>query len=305
MNRIAIVGSGSIGLYYGGKLAANDRDVSFLVRSGYDEARREGIRAFSPDSGDVHLRSPSVHRSSADIGPCDLVIVALKATSNGVLEEIIPPLLHGDTALVTFQNGLGNEDFLADRFGAGRVMGGLCFVCLTRSSPTVVNHMGRGTLSLGEHLRSPLPRTHALAAAFNAAGVETRVVEDLAGERWRKLVWNIPFNGLAVSEGGITVDRILADPALAAECRALMDETIEIANTLGHPIPATYADFQIERSLPMGPYQPSTLVDWLAGNELEIEPIWGEPLRRARAAGLPVPHLAALHEKLNSVRRRA
>jgi len=292
--RIAIVGSGSVGLYYGGKLAADGHDVRFLLRSGHGEALSEGIRIYS-ETGNVDLSRPQAVRTTREIGPSDLVIVAVKATANESLPHLLRPLLGETTMLLTLQNGLGNEEFLAGHFGAERVLGGLCFICLTRRTPASVDHVGRGLVTIGEHGRRPLPRTRMVVEAFHHAGVEARLVEDLAEERWRKLVWNVPFNGLAVAAGGVTTDKILADPALHAECRALMAEVIATANALGHPIEPEYADFQIERTYPMGPYKPSTLVDWLAGQELEIEPIWGEPLRAAQAAGVAVPHLQRLY----------
>ena len=294
---IAVVGSGSIGLFYGGRLAASGNAVRFLLRSGYDEAAAKGIRIHS-GSGDIHLPEPRIFRSVREIGPVDLVLVAVKATANAALTDLLPPLLHPETRILTLQNGLGNEEFLAGLAGADRILGGLCFVCLTRRTPASVDHIGHGTLSLGEFSGPPQTRTHAVADALRRSGVETHVVESLAAERWRKLVWNVPFNGLAVARGGVTTDRILADPSLLAECRALMREVIRVANALGFPIEPEYAEFQIERTGPMGAYRPSTLVDWQVGGELEIEPIWGEPLRRAREAGIPVPHLAELYETL-------
>jgi 2-dehydropantoate 2-reductase len=298
--KIAVLGSGSIGLYYGAKLASAGEDVHFLLRSGYDEAVKDGIHVFSPD-GDVHIHPVHAHRDVASIGACDLVMVALKTTQNAVLDEVIPPLLGSDTILLTMQNGLGSDDALAARYGAGQVLGALCFVCLTRRTPAQVDHFGHGVISLGEYGRPPQARTEELAGRFRRAGVETRVVADLAGERWKKLVWNIPFNGLAVAAGGVAVDRLLADPALEAEVRALMDEVIRAADALGHPIRPDFAEFQIERTRTMGAYQPSTLVDYLAGRELEIDSIWGEPLRRAIEAGVEMPHLEELHARLLAI----
>jgi 2-dehydropantoate 2-reductase len=297
---IAIVGSGSVGLYYGGKLAADGHDVRFLLRSGYDEAARAGLRIYSPSGGDIHLPDARIFRDPSAIGPVDWVIVALKATSNPALPALVAPLLHEHTALLTLQNGLGGDAELARLFGADRVLGGLCFVCLTRRSPAAVDHIGHGTLSIGEFGRPALPRTHAIVDAFRAAGIDARVVDDLATERWRKLAWNIPFNGLAVAAGDKTTDQILADPALHAECRALMEEVLATANALGLPIEASYADYHIERTYPMGAYVPSTLVDWRAGRELEIEPIWGEPLRQAAAAGRSMPRLRRLYDQLRA-----
>ena len=151
---------------------------------------------------------------------------------------------------LTLQNGLGNEELLAALFGAERVLGGLCFVCLTRRTTASVDHFGHGMLSIGEYAGSPLTRTRVLVEAFCKSDIDARVVDDLATERWRKLVWNIPFNGLAVAESGLTVDKILGDPKIKARCRALMNETIAAATALGHPIEQQYADLQIERTYP-------------------------------------------------------
>jgi 2-dehydropantoate 2-reductase len=298
--KIAVLGSGSIGLYYGAKLGAAGEEVHFLLRSGYEEAARDGIRIFSPE-GNLHVQPVLAHRDTASIGPCDLVVVALKTTQNAVLDALIPPLLGPDTMLLTLQNGLGSDETLAARFGAERVLGGLCFVCLTRRTPAQVDHFGHGSVSLGEFNRSPQSRTEQVAKAFRRADIETRVVENLAAERWKKLVWNIPFNGLAVTEGGIAVDRILADPRLEAEVRALMAEVIATAAALGHTIRPDFIDFQIDRTRTMGAYQPSTLIDFLAGREIELDAIWTEPLHRARAAGVPTPHLEALVKNLQRV----
>ncbi len=295
--KIAVVGSGSIGLFFGAALASRGGDIHFLMRSGYAAALSSGIRIHSAEHP-IALPYPQVACEPHDIGPCDGVLVALKATANPSLPALVAPLLGGKTWVLTLQNGLGNDEFLASHFGAERILGGLCFICLTRRNPVEVDHVGHGTLSIGEFGRPPQDRTHRIVADFSAAGIETRLAEDLALERWRKLLWNIPFNGLCTAEN-CTVDRVLADPELFRTCRALMDEVRAIAAAEGHDIPSSYADHQIERTRAMGAYQPSTLVDFRAGNELEIDPIWGEPLRRAVAAGVPAPHLAELARRLS------
>jgi 2-dehydropantoate 2-reductase len=138
----------------------------------------------------------------------------------------------------------------------------------------------------------------AISTLFAGAGVRTTVGDDLDELRWRKLVWNVPFNGLAITAGGITTDRILADPALEAEARALMHEVIGAAAKLGHVIPERFVEANVASTREMGAYRPSSLIDYLAGREIEIESIWGEALRRARAAGAEVPHLERLYAGL-------
>jgi 2-dehydropantoate 2-reductase len=299
---IAVVGSGALGSYYGAKLARQGADVRFLMRADLEVVRRTGLRV--REQGEEWTVPVKAFGSTAEIGPVDLVIIGLKTTANADVEKLIPPLLHERTLLLTLQNGLGNEEFLATRWGVERVLGGLCFVCLNRVAPGVIEHYGHGTLSLGEYGRAPMDRTRTIGGMFSTAGVETHIVENLITERWRKLVWNIPFNGLAIATGGRTCDLLLADAGLWAQVRALMLETIAAAGALGHQIPESFADYQIERTYPMGPYKPSSMIDWQQGRAVEVESIWGEPWRQGSAAGAALPRLELLYRLLSTLTSR-
>src|SRR5258708_1791312 len=114
--KIAVVGSGAVGSYYGGGLARHGADVHFLMRGGLDAARRNGLTIRST-LGDFHLPKVHAHARTEEIGPCDFVLVATKSTSNPALPPLIAPLIGPDTSIVTLQNGLGNEEFLASHFG--------------------------------------------------------------------------------------------------------------------------------------------------------------------------------------------
>jgi 2-dehydropantoate 2-reductase len=300
--RIVIVGSGAIGSYYGSKLAYYGRDVHFLMRGDLYAVRKRGLHIRSKGEN-IHVAKVNCHTSTEEIGPSDLVIIALKATSNDALPALLSPLLHEKTALLTLQNGLGSEEFLAEHFGAERVLGGLCFVCLNRIAPGVIEHYDYGRVAIGEFRRYPQPRTHDIAWEFKRCGIVCSVIEDLVLERWRKLVWNIPLNGLSVVAGGIDTAAILADENLRRLTLELMDEVISIANRCGHVLPTAAALEQMKRTETMGAYKPSTLIDYLAGRPLEIEAIWGEPYRRARAAGVAAPHLENLYQQLLSLDR--
>ncbi|CAN5245311.1 putative 2-dehydropantoate 2-reductase [soil metagenome] len=298
--RIAVVGAGAIGGYYGAKLAHHGRDVHFLMRGDLRERRRLGLRVQGKGE-DFRLARLNCYSTTEEIGPCDLVLIALKATSNQDLLPLLPPLLHEETMLLTLQNGLGNEEFLAEHFGAKRVIGGLCFVCLNRVSPGVIEDYDHGRVVLGEFGGYPLPRTHEVSWEFKRSGVVCSVAGNLGLERWRKLVWNIPFNGLAITAGGVDTAGIMGDERLRATTLALMDEVIAAANKCGYALPTAVALEQMKRTDEMGAYKPSTLIDFEAGKALEIEAIWGEPLRRARAAGCEVPQFAALYEQLQEI----
>jgi 2-dehydropantoate 2-reductase len=299
--RVAIVGTGAIGGYYGALLARSGADVHFLARSDFETIRDRGLRITTPD--EEFRCSARAYRTPDDIGECDLVIVALKATANGALKTLIPPLLGSRTALLTLENGLGSDELLAQLFGAERVIGGLCFICVNRTGPGEILCISKGSLALAEFGRPASERVRRLQDLFIAAGVKCAVSDNLDEIRWRKLVWNVPFNGLSIAAGGITTDKILADAGLEQQVRGLMLEVIHAASVFGHAIPASFIDHQIELTRPMGPYRPSSLIDYLAGREVEVEAIWGEPLRRAKARGAAVPKLELLHALISHLCR--
>src|SRR6266850_2900993 len=156
--RIAIVGSGAVGTYYGAKLAQGGSDVNFLMRGDLSDVRRDGI--FVRGEGEnFRVSKVNCYNSTKEIGPCDLVIVAVKTTSNSDLVDLVPPLLHEKTMVLTLQNGLGNEEFLAKHFGAECVLGGLCFIAVDRHSKTEVERYDYGMVILGEFEGATQQRT--------------------------------------------------------------------------------------------------------------------------------------------------
>lgn len=302
---IAVVGSGALGLYYGGRLARAGADTTFLARGDLAVLRERGVNVRAPDVNFI-LPPGSVRIAATpeEIGPVDLVVVTLKATANDQLARLLPPLLGPETTVLNLQNGLGVDEQVAAVAGAARTVGGLCFVCVNRIAPGVAECTMAGQIVAGEFEGAPAERTRALAALFVKAGVKMVVSESLADVRWRKLVWNVPFNGLAVARGGITTDVILQSAEMEAEVWALMREVQAAAAAHGVAIPEDFVVDQVERTRPMGAYKPSTMIDYVEGRPLEVEPIWGEPLRRAKAKGVPTPRLAALYAELLALSAR-
>lgn len=274
--------------------------MHFLMRGDAAEIRRSGIRIRGQNES-IHVAQVNQYASTVEIGPCDLALISVKTTSNEDLRTLIPPLLHQKTMLLTLQNGFGNEEFLAKNFGGARVLGALCFVCVNRTSPGVIEEYYPGRVRIGEYGRGPQQRTHDIVREFQRAGVDCGVVENLALERWRKLVWNIPFNGLSIACGGIDTAAILSDAHLRGECLGLMEEVILAAHQCGYSLPEGIVQEEIRRTELMGRYKPSTLVDFEQGRPLEIEAIWGEPLRRAEAVGATTPRLRTLYATLKTI----
>jgi 2-dehydropantoate 2-reductase len=214
-----------------------------------------------------------------------------------------PPLLPAGPVVLNLQNARGVDEPAAAVAGPERTVGGLCFVGVNRVEPGVAVCTLTGEILVGEFTGASQERTRALADLFGRAGVKLSVNECLAGAPWHKLVRIVPFNGLAVVRGGISTADILRSTALEAEVWALMREVQAIAAAHGVAIADEFVVAQVERTRPMGDYKPSTLLDFLAGKPLELEPIWGEPLRRAQAKGVPAPRLQALYAALARVGR--
>ena len=318
--KIAVVGPGAVGSYYGAKLCRSGEEVHFLLRSDYEIVHRNGVSIHSPE-GDFNVH-PKCARTPEEIGPSDLVLIALKTTANDQFPKLLPPLVGPHTAVLTLQNGLGNEEALARLFPIEQIMGGLCFVCLNRTAPGVIQHMAHGVVMLGEFQRWPEPRTHDLASLFRNAGVNCKVADNLIRAHWEKLIWNVPFNGLGVAGTAgydafmnpqskiakrqslgpvLTTDKLLADPRWENVIRELMHEVIASAGALGYEIPLAFADKQVERTRTMGAYKASTLIDFEQGRALELESLFLEPLRQARKAGAKVPQLEALGRVLQQI----
>ena len=161
--------------------------------------------------------------------------------------------------------------------------------------------MVHGYLNLGELAGAAKERTRNLAWQFSQCGVECRVVDHLMEEHWHKLVWNIPFNGLTIAAGRITTADILRDHSLRSAAIALMNEVVVGAESCGYNLPINVVLEQMKRTETMGAYKPSTLLDFEAGRALEIEAIWGEPLRRGQAHGAAMPQLEELYWRLKTL----
>ncbi|MBD1400302.1 putative 2-dehydropantoate 2-reductase [Pelovirga terrestris] len=297
--RIAIVGAGALGLYYGAMLQRSGLDVCFLLRRDYQAITTGGLQVRSVN-GDFYLAQIKAFRTPQEIGVADLVIVGLKTFSNAQMGELMRPLIGKETAILTLQNGLGNEELLAESFGPERVLGGIAFLCSNRGEPGVVCHLGEGRIRLGEFGAGLTPRSEKLAAMFRDAGVPCEAVADLRRARWEKLVWNIPFNGLSALLGQ-DVTELLTGGHTRELVRELMLEVIAGANAQGlsneidGPI---FSKQMITLTDQMDHYRPSMQIDREEGRPLELDAIFAIPLQRAVAAGVTMPRVDMLYRLL-------
>jgi 2-dehydropantoate 2-reductase len=292
--KIAMVGSGALGLYYGALLQKGGHEVHFLLRADYDAIMKNGLTVHSVN-GDFYLPSINGHLSTETIGCVDLVVVGLKTFANSSLQTLITPLIAEGTQILTLQNGLGNEELLAELFGPERVVGGVAFLCSNRGEPGNVHHLAAGRIAIGEYQLCDELRLERIAQAFTSSGIDCRTTGDLKKTRWEKLVWNIPFNGLCALLLQ-PVDRLLQVSGCRKLVRDIMVEVIQAANSqdLSHAIPESYADSMLEFTDGMGVYKPSMQIDREEGRELEIQAIFRTPLVYGSQQGVSMPKTGML-----------
>jgi 2-dehydropantoate 2-reductase len=295
---IAIIGAGAVGAYYGGRLAQHGHDVHFLLRGDYAAVRDHGWTVRS-HAGDFNLPSSAVHvyDDPAKMPRADLVIVTLKTTANDQYEPLIRPLINDGAAILTLQNGLGNEERLAELFGAHRILGGMAFVCINRVAAGVIDHIAEGLITLGEFGRPAGERVRRIADMLTTSQIPCRLLDDLRYGRWEKLIWNIPFNGLSAVLDQ-TTDLLVGSEPGEGLVRAVMQEVIAAARGAGVELPASLIEAKIAQTRGMGPYKTSMHLDMLAGRPMEVEAIFGSPVRSAAQNRVPTPRLEMLYRML-------
>jgi 2-dehydropantoate 2-reductase len=163
--------------------------------------------------------------------------------------------------------------------------------------------MSGGNIRFSDLTAGDTPRAQSLAQLFEQAGIHCSVAPSVGSARWYKLVWNVPFNGLSIAEGGIDTAQILANPKLHAATLTLMNEVMAASTALGFPQDPEHPNKEIARTQKMGAYQPSSLLDYLAKKPVELESIWGEALRQGTEGGVPMPQLTDLYQKLKQLVR--
>ena len=300
--KYAIIGTGAVGGYYGGRLANAGHDVHFLLHSDYEYVRENGFHVESCN-GSFHLPRPNVYRSVHDMPQADVVIVALKTTRNALLAELLPPLLHPQTLVLLIQNGIGLEPDVQKMFPSLWLAAGLAFICSAKTGPGQVSHQCYGHINIGNYSCPDARIMEQLIADFNASGIKAAEVE-YREARWKKAVWNMPFNGMTVVMDAQT-DKLLQNPSTMALIRRQMLEVIGAARALGvQNIDESFADRMIQNTLDMVPYSPSMKLDHDFHRPMEIDYLYTRAIAEAHKAGFAMPCLEMLEAQLRFIQEK-
>lgn len=297
----AILGTGALGGFYGAKLQKAGFEVNFLVRSDYESVRQNGLFVESVD-GDFTLPQVRAYHDVTNMPTCDVAIVALKTTQNQTLPQILPPILKENSVVLVLQNGLGIEEEVAAIVGEHKVIGGLCFLCSNKVGDGHIRQLAYGKIVLGEYTSSPNPSgitdgMRKIAADFESAGIPIELEPDLLLARWRKLVWNIPYNGLSVVLDA-TTEELMRDTNSLELVKQLMHEVVLGAKSAGRNIPLCFIETMLEHTWNMHPYRTSMKIDYDEGRPLELAAIFANPLQTALSRGVNLPQVRCLYQQL-------
>ena len=312
--KIAVVGSGAIGGYLGGWLAAAGEDVTFIARGANLEAiRAGGMRVIGEDGNEVSATNVRAFERMSDAGPQDVVLLTVKAHQVAPVAADLQHLCHADTSIVTMQNGIPWWYFLnhageyggqpirsADPDGSitravdpDRIIGSVVYPAATLSSPGVVHVVEGKRFSLGELNGKTTARIERISAAFTKAGFKAPVTDDIRGEIWLKIWGNLSFNPISALTHATLVD-LLQYPLTRELCIGMMREAQAVAEKLGISF-RVGIDRRIAGAEKVGAHKTSMLQDVEAGKPLEIDALIAAVIELGKLTGIPTPHIDAVY----------
>jgi 2-dehydropantoate 2-reductase len=297
--RIAIMGSGGVGGYFGARLAKAGHEVHFIARGAHLEAiRAHGLKVESK-LGDVHLDTPRVTDRPSDVGTVDVAIVCVKLWDTEAAVEAVRPLLGPDSAVVSVQNSVKKDDLLRDKLGSAAVFGGVCYIATSIASPGVIRHVGTmQRLVFGEYDGRRSERTERLLAACREAGIDAEIPSDIERAIWEKFVFLVGMSSTTASIR-LPIGPIRAHPRTRALLLDAMREAVAVGRAQGIALDEQFAENRLGfiDGLPAD-MNSSMNHDLRNGNRLELDWLGGDVVARGARLGVPTPVNRALYDVL-------
>jgi len=292
--KVLVIGAGAIGGFYGSLLAKAGADVAVVCRSDYTHVTQHGFIIDSQMLGTCAFTPSQVLKNAAEYkGTADYVLLCTKVVPSVDRVALLRPAVTADTAIVFIQNGVEIEQEILSAFPDNEIISGLAYICCNRIKKGEILHLAYGLLTLGTLSGSFSNKTIRLCELIRQSGIECITTGNIVTERWKKCVWNAPFNPLSVLSGGLpTLDILQSQEAFV---RTIMQEVCGIAEAVGHRLPDNIVDVNIENTYTMPPYKTSMLLDYENGQPMETEAIIGNAVRAGKRLGISSPHLESVY----------
>lgn len=298
--RIAVMGTGGVGGYFGARLATSGCDVGFVARGSQLEAlRSQGLRVQSP-LGDVTLLPVRASDNPGDLGKADLVLFGVKLWDTAEAAQLIRPLIGDDTAVVSFQNGVMKDDVLKEALGAKHVIGGVAYIAASIADPGIIRHTGTmQKLVFGEYGGAVTPRIERFRDACVAAGIDVEVPPSIEQAIWEKFVFLVALSG-TTTLARVPIGLIRGNEHSRAFFQDVMDEVVQVARAEGVPLAPDFAAKRIAFADQLPPTMTSSMHgDLNRGSRLEVEWLSGDVVRRGKRLGIPTPCNRAIYDLLS------
>ncbi len=296
--KIILLGTGAVGSYFCGRLSKTGVKVCAVCRSDFDEVSHSGIHIRSVE-GDFTFTPDETVRHAKDCSfDADYIVIATKALPDIDLPSLINPAVKPNTAIVLIQNGIDIEEPLYKAFPENEIISGIAFIAVSRESYGTVNHMDFGRITLGSFPAGVSDKTKKLGSLFEYAGVPCILDENIRSARWKKLIWNIPYNPISVLAGQVTTEDMMATPENVETIRRVMKEVTAAAASDGCPLSDDIIEKNLSDTAGMPPYKPSMLLDYENRRPMEVEAIVGNALRIAEKNGVETPLISFIYSLL-------
>ncbi|MEO8484712.1 MAG: 2-dehydropantoate 2-reductase [Betaproteobacteria bacterium] len=297
--RIAVIGTGGVGGFYGAKLAAAGHDVTFVARGAHlDAIRRDGLRV-EHEIAPLHVPNAGAVEDPATIGPVDIVLCCVKLWDVEAMAPHLAPLVAGGGIVIPLQNGIDAPEMLKRALGRDHVAGGIAYVAARIASPGVVKVLGSlGRMRVGSFFGIGEHRVNAFADAARAAGLEVDVAGDIRRALWEKFAMFSALSGCtALARQPIGVIR--TDPDLRAMFEDAVRETVSVGRAAGVEFADDYVAKQLAFADGLPPGMKASMANDLdAGHRLELPWLSGAVVRLGREHGVPTPVHATIHAAL-------
>lgn len=287
--RIAVMGSGGLGGYFGARLALGGADVHFIARGRHLQAMRaDGLRVEGPEP--LHVHPVQATDDPATIGPVEIVMFCVKLWDSDAAIEHIRPLVGPQTAVISFQNGVLKDQALINAFGPARVMGGVGYVATTIDRPGVIRQTGPlQRLLFGELDGTRSARAEAFLAACLKGGIKAGLAEDIVREIWQKFVFLAGLSGTTTTMRK-AIGPIREHPQTRAFLRDVMQEVVAVGRAHGVALPPDYADIRLQLADDVAYDMTSSMHhDLERGNPLEVRWLAGAVVELGQRHGVPTP----------------
>lgn len=302
--KVLLYGTGAVGSFYAGKISQAGATVDVVARSDYEVVKKQGIKIKSI-LGDFHFKPGRVLKSGSEYNENpDYIIVATKVLPEIDIYNLIKDSVTSKSSIVLLQNGIDIEKSVFEKFPDNEIISALAFICVSRKSYGVVDHQDYGRIIIGRYPGGNSEKVKTLEFLLNQSGLPVESTDDVINARWKKLLWNAPFNPLSVICAGSDTKELLKNKNIKELCIEIMKEVLLLASADGHPLDDSMIIKNIDDTINMTPYKTSMLLDYENKRPMEVDAILGNAIKIGEKLNVYPTRIKTLYTLLSIINEK-